>query len=184
MCVCAHLGVCLHRGRWLSQPRSPGFQPHGPLHGPPFLPCSFTCPHPDIFVPQSGLRQLVPPPLLPIAPPLPGSMHVVPPDPHLAHSPLSWGPLSPSPQPFLHGDTQVPLPPGSFFLARPASHPSSRLIPHLLTGHTPCPGFLQAPPGAFKDQWDLTKVSGADRMSCVRVHPQALPGARHVLGAQ
>lgn len=75
------------------------FSRTAPSGAPSPLACSFTCPHPDISVPQSGLWQLAPL-LLPAAPPLTGSEHVVPQDPHLTHSPLPWGPLSPSPQPF------------------------------------------------------------------------------------
>lgn len=53
------------------------FSRTAPSGAPSPLACSFTCPHPDISVPQSGLWQLAPL-LLPAAPPLTGSEHVVP----------------------------------------------------------------------------------------------------------
>lgn len=157
------------------------FSRTAPSGAPSPLACSFTCPHPDISVPQSGLWQLAPPPRSSASH---GLRARSPPGPTPYTQPPALGsPLSVTPA--LHGDTHVPLPPGSFFLARSVSHPSSRLIPHLLTGHMPHSGFLQDPPGAFKDQGDRARASGADGMSSrARVHPQASPGARHGPGAR
>lgn len=175
-CVLVHVRtwLCVYTG-------AGGCRSHAPSVAPSPLPCSFTCPHPDIFVPQSGLRQLAPS-ASPRSPASPGLHAHSPPGP-TPYSPLPWGPLSPSPQPFLHGDAQVPLPPGSVFLARSVSRASSRLVPAADWAHTTS-RLPAASSGGFQGSVGLGQGLGSRPPRPVCMQPQASPGAWHVLGAQ